>query len=86
MIHPQPDFSQMHPAHSYPTDYLKSYSEIEILQKGHGHMCGIGKRTGLTIEDWPVYELTSFRCTPELNGWLVALTPNGFTLHRRASS
>ena len=79
------DISQYRPAHNYPTTYCGSSTEIDFTSAGHGHICGNARRTGLTlIEDWPVYELHS-RAHPELNGWLVALSPAGFVLRGRTT-
>jgi hypothetical protein len=72
------------PAHTYPATYSRSYSEIEWYVIGHSHICGTGKRTGLTFEEeWPVYVLHSF-LHPEYNGVQVALTIDGFVKQESA--
>lgn len=81
---PVPDISQFYPIHNYPTNYMGSYSEIELKTANEGHISTFGKRTGLTLEDWPVYQLRS-RSHSEIDGWLVALTPNGLKLLRKSS-
>lgn len=74
------------PAHNYPTTYSRSRSEIEFTADGHGHICGTGKRTGLTLlKENPVYELHSW-FHPEINGMSVVLTPDGFELREPAPS
>lgn len=81
----KPDLTQLQPAHNYPTDYGRSWSEIEIRMDGHAHICGSGRRTGLTVtEGWPVYLLES-RCRPDLNGWYAALSPEGFVMRGRSA-
>lgn len=81
---PVPDISQFYPIHDYPTNYLGSYSEIELKTANEGYISAFGKRTGLTLEDWPVYQLRS-RSHPEINDWLVALTPDGLKLLRKSA-
>lgn len=79
------DITPYGPAHNYPTTYRGSSTEIEFASAGHGHICGSARRTGLTLEEgWPVYELHSW-AHPELNGWLVALSPAGFVLRGRST-
>lgn len=81
----KPDLALFYPVHTYPTTWLGSSTEVEFKCAEHGHICGFGERTGLTFhEEWPVYELRS-RSHPEVNGWLAALSPDGFVLQRRAT-
>jgi hypothetical protein len=74
---------KLKPAHTYPTEYIKSQYQIDLTCDCHDHIHGRGDRTGVALyENWPVYRVRSW-AHPEYNDWLMALSPNGLIERRR---